>query len=299
MKIKFIQDFIDFIRAELEAPYNKGYKLFYVSKSEPRNAGDVFNETLMEYFNIPYKKTLMTNTNLLCVGSLLQKTVVAENEKIKPQKSKDCILAGVGFISAPEGKEKPLKNYLIKAVRGKLTQKRLEEMTNQNLDNCVLADPGLLASYIFPKRKNIKYKVGIIPHMIDKKSTALENIRLKNYSYTFIDINQKVEKVLEDINECECILSSSLHGLVFSDSYGIPGRQIILSDNVIGGVYKFRDYYSCYNMELPRPIDLRQETIEDNLINEIIEEYTNRVDEIKLKQQKLVEIYKEIANRKF
>lgn len=35
-----------------------------------------------------------------------------------------------------------------------------------------------------------------------------------------------------------------MHGLILSDAYNIPNQRIILSDNIIGGNFKFRDYYS-------------------------------------------------------
>ena len=35
-----------------------------------------------------------------------------------------------------------------------------------------------------------------------------------------------------------------MHGLIFADSYGIPNAWIAPHDSMIGGEFKFNDYYS-------------------------------------------------------
>lgn len=41
------------------------------------------------------------------------------------------------------------------------------------------------------------------------------------------------------INECESILSSSLHGIICEDTYGIPVAWIKLSDQILGDDFKY------------------------------------------------------------
>lgn len=291
MKIKFIQNIIDFIRIEIDELYKNEYKLFYIGGAKHKNAGDMFNETIMEYFKIPYRKTKVSNTNLLCVGSLMEAVVIPITMKVGAQKSKNCIVIGAGFIQEEIGEEKVIKDLDIRALRGNLTKIRMEKVLGKNLDDCVLADAGILASYFFPMPKTNKYKVGIIAHFVDKSEEVLKNIEFDNVSCKFIDIEQDVKNLFAAINECECILSSSLHGLIFADSYGIPNRQIILSEKIIGGLYKYRDYYSGYGMELPSPYDLRHVKITEHLIDTVIKEYQPLESQIKNKQKELVKIY--------
>lgn len=295
MKIKLVQTIIDSIRIELDNLNKAPFKLFYIGSAKHSNAGDMFNKTIMNHFKLKYIKTRMSNANIFNLGSILDQLIVHADSPLPKVKTKECVITGAGFMHKETEKgEKLTKNLKVYAVRGKLTKNRLEKLMGKSID-CVLADPGILLSYIYPYESEKKYKVGIIPHFIDKKASGLDNINLNKYNCKIINIEQDIESLYKEINECECILSSSLHGLVFADSYNIPNRQIILSDKILGGLYKYQDYYSAYDMELPKPIDLRKEYINDNTIDNIMQEYIPLDQLIKVKQQALVKIYKELS----
>ncbi len=58
-----------------------------------------------------------------------------------------------------------------------------------------------------------------------------------------IDIQGNWENVIDDINRCEFIASSSLHGIITADSYNIPSLWIKMSDKITGGNFKFQDMH--------------------------------------------------------
>lgn len=153
---------------------------------------------------------------------------------------KNSIICGSGFKSDKSDiKIKPRK---VIAVRGPLTQKKLKEYGVSCPD--VFCDPGLLVSKFYPRTGiQKKFDIGIIPHYVDKK--ALEGIQLISHSltYTILDIESPREELLTKINECKVIVSSSLHGIITAHSYQIPAMWIRLTDQIIGGDFKFQDYY--------------------------------------------------------
>jgi pyruvyltransferase len=239
----------------------------------------------MKFFSIPYKRVRkIEKANLLCVGSNLDKIV--NNAKAKKHK---ITVVGAGFIE-PNTEVESITNKLeIYALRGKLSKERMQNILNKDLSNVLLADAGILVNKVYPQIKKQKYKLGIIPHYYDKELLNLNSILLDKSSYTVIDIQQDVEIVTKQICECECILSSSLHGLIFSDSYDIPNRQLIICNKIAGGCYKFEDYYSAFGLELPNPINLKYQLIDEDVIQEIEMSYVSK--DIEPKQKKLVALF--------
>lgn len=54
------------------------------------------------------------------------------------------------------------------------------------------------------------------------------------------------------------ILSSSLHGLVVSDAFGIPNQWLEFSDNVVGAGFKFRDYADGIGRTAMTPVKISE-----------------------------------------
>ena len=65
------------------------------------------------------------------------------------------------------------------------------------------------------------------------------------------DVNSFVDQILE----CEVILSSSLHGIICGDAYGVPSYWIKLSDDVLGNGFKFKDYFESVKRLDNEPIN--------------------------------------------
>lgn len=146
------------------------------------------------------------------------------------------------------------------AVRG---AKSLEQIGGNKKGIC-LGDPGLLADRLSPKNTSPKkYKVGIIPHYVDQSDPRVSS--LLNMKHTkLINVFDPVDEVLGQIQECDSILSSSMHGLIVADSFGIPNKRILLSHGIISD-YKFDDYYSAFG--LPEPAPMTPESILNNSFN--------------------------------
>lgn len=133
------------------------------------------------------------------------------------------------------------------AVRGSKTAEQIAG----GMAKPALGDPGLLASYWWdgrPKPEK-RYKLGVIPHYVDKADPAIAFMQSQD-GVKVIDVFWPVEEVLRAVQQCEFVISSSMHGLIVSDSFGVPNRRLVLSQGVISD-YKFLDYYSAYGTDEP------------------------------------------------
>lgn len=127
-----------------------------------------------------------------------------------------------------------------------MTQKRLIETGTKCPD--VFGDPALLMPRFYrPQDVVKKYVVGVIPHYIDKG----EAVKLVPASSEFkiIDIESDIETFVDELLACEVVVSSSLHGIIAADAYGVPRVWMKVSDRIKGEGFKFRDYFSTTDRE--------------------------------------------------
>jgi len=193
--------------------------------------------------------------NVYLVEKIAQKKVVKIHPKYYPCKNyfvigsvfslinRHSIVWGTGIISE---NSKIIKPKLVLGVRGPLTRSKL------NLSGIfcpeVYGDPALLLPlYYKPNQtkpnQTKHYKLGVIPHYVDKNNEWLDGFK-NNIDVKVLDIqNCDIEDFVNQINKCDYILSSSLHGIIIADAYGIPSQWVQLSDNVTGGDFKFKDYF--------------------------------------------------------
>ena len=181
--------------------------------------------------------------NYLCIGSLLGMPGYA---------NENTIVWGAGSF----GKLKGVSPKHICSVRGKLTHDILVEKGIECPET--FGDPALLLPlYYQPEYDKLQHHtLGIIPHIDDLNHPVVEKCRKEHPEILIINL-AKYEKwtdVIDQICSCNCILSSSLHGLIVSDAYGIPNCWIELSGKLLGGYFKYQDYGSSVVRQLTEPI---------------------------------------------
>lgn len=220
-------------------------KVFYVKWSN--NLGDLLTPIILKHYNLTPVYAYPKKAQVAVVGTILE--IVGTNFS--------------GYILG-SGWSRDITTHFpyakIKGVRGFYTKHNL-----QINENTTIGDPGLLIADILPYKKNIQYKLGIIPHESEIENESLKNLKRElNKDILIISPRRsKVTDALKEIVSCQYIVSSSLHGLIISDSYGIPNGRIKFNDIDDSKDYKFKDYYSSLNEELMTLDITGKETLEE------------------------------------
>lgn len=224
-----------------------------------RNWGDDLNYYFLQeltgrpvvmYHNFKLAKWLHLK-NYLCIGTLLDAVNYANAQ---------TIVWGSG-VSGQERTFVHPKNIL--AVRGKKTK----EFCDRYGVSCpeIYGDLALLLPLVYKasppallhrEGASKKYRLGIIPHVVDLHHSVIEEIREKFADeILIIDLAhyKKWTDIIDQICSCEHILSSSLHGLIVSDAYQIPNCWIKLSGRIPGGYFKYLDYASSVQRDFTKP----------------------------------------------
>ena len=128
-----------------------------------------------------------------------------------------------------------------------------------------------------------KYKLGIIPHYVDKNNPLLEKINVNNS--IVLDITSQPSVLIKQIAECENIISSAMHGLI-----GIPNIRMILSDKITGGDYKYDDYYSAFGIRQHNRINLNTSSFTEKDLEKMISTYQVKNEDVKKIQTNLLNI---------
>lgn len=219
------------------------------------NVGDSMNKVLFEKLFgmlVSHQKTFAAD--MVAIGSILNHFLVAGALESVQVSKNPVHVWGTGLMFAGVGTDhKPIRPLEIHALRGELTRQAMSLCLGEDVC-CPLADPGLLASLLVPAQKK-KYDIGLIPHYVDAREECFREMKEYYPNSVLINVQDDPISVIEAIGQCKTILSTSLHGLVLADSFGIPNRWCVCSDRILGKGHKFRDYYSSYGLEA-EPYDL-------------------------------------------
>ncbi len=245
--------------------WNKSKKedvVFISYDAHRNNLGDIISPLIASHFSP--KKVIRISKNkckrvehYFMIGSILQRS------------TKNSIIWGSGFISESSVcKEVPKK---VLAVRGPLTRKKL---LDQGIA-CpkIYGDPALLLPEVYPiTNQKSKYKLGIIPHFLDKNDAGLKKFA-NNLDIKIIDIqNKNPLKVVDDMLQCEKIISSSLHGIIISDAYQIPSVWTQFSKPIGDDNFKFLDYFASVGRKDRSPFIFNEFVDLDDILN-VFEDY--------------------------
>ena len=100
---------------------------------------------------------------------------------------------------------------------------------------------------IYDPQVEITHETGVVPHHADRdyiKGPAGKKRYGSGENWKMIDVFLPWKNFVTEIKSCRHIVSSSLHGLVIAEAYGVSAEWETYSDKVIGEGFKFRDYFA-------------------------------------------------------
>jgi pyruvyltransferase len=210
------------------------YPLYWIRSS---NFGDALNADI-------YK--LITGREPL--HSVNSPRIIAEGSLLGEARPKD-IVWGTGAMTWGDKLEVDKTTEFL-AVRGPLSA---EVIRNNGLKSpTIYGDPAqVLPKFYQPGIKKI-HPCGVVPHYVDREKVESWTLPEGMIIVNALETLRFVDKILE----CEKIISSSLHGLIVAEAYGMPAVWVEFSDGVAGNGFKFHDYYLSTGRSVD-PIDCR------------------------------------------
>lgn len=201
------------------------------------NIGDALNYCLVKKItdkDVHWVPKDSSNRKFICIGSILNWA------------DKNCEVWGAGLANQTD---KVDSEAIIYSTRGPISNQIAKECGAVVLFEEQYGDPALLVSKYYKVKKIGKStNIGLIPHYAD-----LHYIQSIDHGFKVINVFEPIEKIVNEIKKCKVILSSSLHGLILADAYGIPNSHIKISDYVLGDGLKFYDYFLSVNRTYQLP----------------------------------------------
>ncbi len=201
---------------------------------EELNVGDMLSPIVVEYMlqkkHININKKIKKRLHLYAIGSILTAGI------------QDATVWGSGVLNTKLAYRLKHRKLDVRLIRGPLTGAILEDYGHNNPKK--YGDPALLLPYIYnPQNIKKEFKYGLILHK-DYNYKHLSNDKIIEINIKTNDYKKFIDKILS----VDIVISSSLHGIILAESYGVPAILLKPQKDYI----KYYDYYySTGRMNFP------------------------------------------------
>ncbi|WP_218352158.1 polysaccharide pyruvyl transferase family protein [Alteromonas lipotrueiana] len=207
----------------------KSLIFWWQSKKDPRpNIGDYVAYDLVNRILANKGKQITDkhshHNKLVSVGSVLHFA-----------NTNDCIW-GTGLNKKMDDKVNKFRSLDVRAVRGPLTR---DYLLKRDIDvPQIYGDPALLLPYFYPRalmENTVKKDYIVINHMNDDMQ------KYQGHEDKLVTPMQYPGSFIEQIINSKRVISSSLHGVIIAEAYGVPA---VFFDSGSGeSMFKYEDYY--------------------------------------------------------
>lgn len=246
-------------------------RLFYWNGH--KNFGDELSLYLVQKIsNQTFRPAKLREKKLVAIGSLLNYDVLFSRS----------LVWGTGIlrrdsIQIPKWKLFPVNKFLLRcvdgvekincncakffAVRGPLTAREVSG-AGFFCPN-IYGDPAVTLPMFYKPLSSRVYPIGLILH--HSQEGLFDRNLLEDYGVKSISIlregDEEIERFVDEVCSCERIFSTSLHGVIVAQAYGIPVKWITFDKLPIHGDerYKFYDYFLGVNQEIQEPLVLQSD----------------------------------------
>lgn len=193
------------------------------------NLGDAISPVVVEYMlnkkGIDKDRIVKDTKHLYAIGSVITAGI------------QDCTIWGSGILYTTLGYRIKNRSLDVRSVRGPLTRLVLMEYGYEVPE--IYGDPAVLMPEIYnPQNIKKKFRYGIIPHK--NGSQYLNDLNSLKGNYKLIDIKTCDYKgFIDELLTVEYVISSSLHGIILAEAYGIPA--ILVQPEY--SLFKYYDWY--------------------------------------------------------
>lgn len=233
---------------ERAIPASSRTKMWWMRTPYPGNFGDVLSPWIVEQVTGIPPLFGPRDRSLLAIGSII---------KYATPKST------VWGSGTPRLEDALNADAKYRAVRGPITR----EVVLSSGGSCppVYGDPGLLLPRFLPRtNRQPSYRLGLIRH-VNHQSRPMRLDGVKDISLYGVG-PAVIERVVDEILDCEAVLSTSLHGIIIANAYGVPARWCFFSDDrsaIAGDGTKYEDYFRSVGVMPQVPLDLAGFSIVD------------------------------------
>lgn len=199
-----------------------------------QNLGDMLSEVIYNFmcnkYGLDAHAKLKKTYHFYAVGSIL----FFENQ--------DAVVWGTGCTKEPEKNisniihQKYMRKLDVRAVRGPKTKEALDKLGIECPE--VYGDPAMLMPLIYQPVNKKTDITAVITHLKDEKEMC------DRYAGDIVITDMVTDdwkKKIDMIVSAKRVISSSLHGLILAESYGVPA--VLLRPKTENSLFKYEDYY--------------------------------------------------------
>ena len=135
-----------------------------------------------------------------------------------------------------------LHGVRVHAVRGELTRREIVEKVRWDVPE-VYGDPALLMPRLYQPQEAApsQGRVALVAH----RHHVAQFHHQGSGEIHWVDVRHSVEQVVDEIAASRACLSTSLHGIVIAQAYGVPWVWLQMEQRALrGGRFKFDDFFT-------------------------------------------------------